>query len=333
MADPAQERLINAYLKRSTNPDDQESEAILREAGWAPRAQNPDDSFLTAKSWTTGNAYVDDLATRYLPDAEKQALQHNLYDPNAFEYGGSRAGDAEANRLNQMAGYYRTSRAAPTLDTSVMDPALAQAMVARGQQAEALGMYGDAATGSGPTAAPSQLALANSMLQQQAAASMAGARTPAQQAAVRNAAMGGVGQAMGQNALGAAQLRAGEQFAGMGGMQGVSNQMFGGDMRGMQMQQGLSDFRSNLSAQGQAQNDAMERYYAGLRQQTLGVQQSGRIAREQFQQDQVHQAAGLRAKSNADFAQRNQREYEDASRQGAAGFSLIGQYASGGDKK
>lgn len=299
----------------------------------------PMDNFLTSGSrGITGNDAFDARMLEAMgPEAAASLLgrvRANGYDPNSFEYGGSQAaGDAEAHRLNQMAGYMRTSRQAPTLDRSGMDSSLAQALAARGQQAEAAGMLAQAGAGMGPTVAPAQMSLANALATGQGAQMLAqGPRGPAGAAATRAAALQGTGQMMGQNALQAALARSGEQFGGMQGYQGVTNSMFGGDMRGAQTTAGFAGAQADVSAQSQAQNDAMERYYAAQRAQTLAAQQQGRIAREGFQQNQVQGMARMRAEADVQQSQRDLRKYENISSNVAAGAGAFSAYADGKGK-
>jgi len=315
--DPNDPQNLNAALKYGAN------------------AQDRNDNFLTAGKGLTGNAPFD---ARILAAAGNnpylQAATANTYDPASFEYGGSQAaGDAEAHRLNQMAGYMRTSRQAPVIDQTGMNSELARALAARGQQMEAAGMFQNMAAGQGPSVAPAQMSLANALATGQGAQMLAtGPRGPAGAAAVRAAALQGTGQAMGQNALGAAMARSGEQFGGMGGYQGVTNAVFGGDMRGAQTTANMAGAQAELSAQSQAQNDAMERYYAAQRAQVLAAQQQGRIKREGFQQGQVHNTASVRGNADIAQAQRDQRMYENVSGMASAGVGAFGAYADGKGK-
>lgn len=299
----------------------------------------PMDNFLTTGSrGITGNDAFDARILNAMgPEAASGILgqlRSGGYDPASFEYGGSQAaGDAEAHRLNQMAGYMRTSRQAPVIDQSGMNASLAQALAARGQQAEAAGMFQNAAAGQGPTVAPAQMSLANALATSQGQQMLAaGPRGPAGAAAARAAALQGTGQMMGQNAFQAALARSGDQFGGMGGYQGTTNAMFGGDMRGAQTTANMAGAQADIRAQSQAQNDAMERYYAAQRAQVLAAQQQGRIAREGFQQGQVHSMAGMRAEADVQQSQRDLRNYENISSNVAAGTGAFAQYGSGKGK-
>lgn len=322
---------VESMLREDPNNPDLQAYAN-RIGAKLPQLKNRQDSFLTASRVNTGDAGFDERILGAMSPEQRASFQK--YDPNSFEYGGSQAaGDAEAHRLNQMAGYMRTSRPAPVIDQTGMNASLAQALAARGQQSEAAGMFQQAGAGMGPTVAPAQMSLANALAAQQGSQMLAqGSRGPAGAAAMRAAALQGTGQMMGQNALQAALSRSSEQFGGMQGYQGTTNAMFGGDMHGAQTTANMAGAQSDLSAQSQAQNDAMERYYAAQRASVLGKQQQGRIAREQFQGGEVRQASGLVDGVGRDAALRAGRENENRWAQGSAAAGAVGAYADGKGK-
>ena len=323
---------VEAMLR--ADPNNKELQEYARRIGAKiPSLTNRQDSFLTASRINSGNAEFDNLILNAMSPEQRE--QQSLYDPNSFEYGGSQAaGDSETHRLNQMAGYMRTSRQAPVIDQTGMNASLAQALAARGQQAEAAGMFQQAGMGQGPTAAPAQMNLANALATGQGQQMLAnGPRGPAGAAAMRAAALQGTGQAMQQNAMQAGSMRAGEQFAGMGGYQGTANAIFGGDMRGAQTAANMAGAQADIGAQMQGQNDAMERYFSAQRAQALAAQQQGRIAREGFQAGEVRQASGLVDGVGRDSAARAGRENENRWAQGSAAVGAVGAYADGKGKK
>jgi hypothetical protein len=320
------------------NYDPKDAGALNAALKYGADVGSQDDNFLTATGGGFGGTPFEQMILNAAGENKYlQALTESqqVYDPNSFEYGGSQAaGDSETHRLNQMAGYMRTSRQSPVIDQTGMNASLAQALAARGQQAEAAGMFQQAGAGQGPTAAPAQMNLANALATGQGQQMLAnGPRGPAGAAAMRAAALQGTGQAMQQNAMQAGSMRAGEQFAGMGGYQGTANAMFGGDMRGAQTAANMAGAQADIGAQMQGQNDAMERYFSAQRAQALAAQQQGRIAREGFQQQQVHNTASVKGKADIASAERSQRAYEDGSRMISAGIGAMGAYADGKGKK
>lgn len=332
------------FYRKSTGAayarDPNSASALAAAEKYGADTARPNDNFLTqgSRDLPGDPQFVAMMMKAMGPEAAAKLMeQHraNGYDPNSFEYGGSQAaGDSETHRLNQMAGYMRTSRQSPVIDQTGMNASLAQALAARGQQAEAAGMFQQAGAGQGPTAAPAQMNLANALATGQGQQMLAnGPRGPAGAAAMRAAALQGTGQAMQQNAMQAGSMRAGEQFAGMGGYQGTTNAMFGGDMRGAQTAANMAGAQADIGAQMQGQNDAMERYFSAQRAQALAAQQQGRIAREGFQMGQVHNNARNRAEADVQQSQRDMRNYENLSSYGAAGATAISQYADGKGKK
>lgn len=318
------------------DPNNAQNQSAAEKYG--ANTSRPNDNFLTSGSrGLSGNEAFDErfLAT-LSPEMRADVLSRvraNGYDPASFEYGGSQAaGDAEAQRLATMRATM-AYRQAPQIDQTGMNSELARALAARGQQMEAAGMFQNAAAGQGPTVAPAQMSLANALAAQQGSQMLAqGARGPAGAAALRAAALQGTGQAMGQNAMQAALSRSGEQFGGMHGYQGATNAVFSGDMRGAQTTANMAGAQAELSAQSQAQNDAMERYYAAQRAQVLAAQQQGRIKREGFQMGQVQNNARNRAEADVQQSQRDLRNYENISSNVAAGTSAFAQYADGKGK-
>lgn len=298
-----------------------------------PFTTNRNDSYITARGMNSANP---DAPAGYRKDGtfDDTPTYGQLYDRTAFDYGGSAVGfGAEERRLQGQVDAAR-SRQTPQVDNGLALALMQQSQGARSQQAEAAGMFQQAGAGQGPTVAPAQMSLANALATGQGSQMLAqGARGPAGAAAVRAAALQGTGQAMGQNALQAALARSGEQFGGMQGYQGTTNAMFGGDMRGAQIQAGLANNAADIRAAGQAANDARELGYAGIRQGALGQQTMGNIAREEFQRDDLRWKTALDqgiARYNATTAQEN---YENNMGTVAAGTSALSQYLRTKEKK
>lgn len=291
-----------------------------------PFTTNRNDSYITARGMNSANP---DAPAGYRKDGtfDDTPTYGQLYDRTAFDYGGNAVGfGAEERRLQGQVDAAR-SRQTPQVDNALALALMQRTQASRGQQAEAAGMFQQAGMGQGPTVAPAQMSLANALATGQGAQMLAqGPRGPAGAAATRAAALQGTGQMMGQNALGAALARSGEQFGGMQGYQGTTNAIYGGDMSGAKIQAGLANNAADIRASGQAANDARELGYAGIRQGALGQQSMGKIAREEFQRDDLRWKTALDqgiARYNATTAQQN---YENGMSMAAAGTGVLGQY-------
>lgn len=155
-------------------------------------------------------------------------------------------------------------------DKTDINRSRADAMASRGAQGDAMGLYGQAARGLGPSAAQAQLRAGADAAGRQALSLGASARgTGVQQGAANLAAIQAASGGTQQAAAGAAALRAQEMQSAMAGYGGLAGQMrqadqgmLAGDYQNAQFAQdyylknrGINDERAmNMYALGQAQS-------------------------------------------------------------------------------
>lgn len=225
-----------------------------------------------------------------------------LVDPRsqasgAFNWGGRIGGaQADVDRARGLSGQI-DQRAAIQAD-------YAQANGARLSQADALGLYNDAARGRGPSAAQAQFqqGLDRSLSGNMALANSARGGSLAL-AQGRLAAMAGNNQALAASTAQAAQLRAQEQQAAMAGYAGLSGQMRGQDINAAQ-------FNAQMGMQGRALNDARAMGYEDQAFRTQQAQLQAQQARVNAQL-QSQGAVTNAQTANAALQAANQAHSED----------------------
>lgn len=232
---------------------------------------------------------------------QKRIDQWQETQNNYFYRGDPTAADRDIQRYRAMAGQAR-GRGEIQADYSQADLARALGMQARGEQSTAVGLYRDAATGRGPSAAQNQFQSgldASIRAQQSSAASARGGGVA--MAAAQRAAMQNAGQIQAQGASEAAQLRAREMQAAMAGYAQASSQQRGQDV-GLQDQEAKqASAQATLRLQSRGQNDQVGLAYEGMGQSVTGQEMSGNLAFEADKRARYNAEMGY-AQTSADRA-------------------------------
>lgn len=302
------------------------------------------DSFMGHAAYAPGGQFGSNPVTdTYANQASQLGLNQAGYDQgignqNAMSlYGQASVGQGRLQNFgNQYAGRFNAlgqqfgQQRAPTVN-------MTGANIAAANQANALGMYGAAAAGNGPSAAQAQLqaGLQQSIQAQQAEA--ASARGGFGLANAQHDAMVNSGQLAGNAANASAQLRAQEQQAGMAGYAGLAStaqaQQAQNALNLAQLQQAQNQYnaQNQLAAYGASAGNALAFNNAGMNY-GLNAQQLGlgnQLAYSQLGQgnqlayNQLGQTA-LQAQLNADVSN------QQAANQQMAGNAQRQQQGAGG---
>jgi len=261
----------------------QQAADIIRHKAAAPH-KNPANSYMGAYGPGDKPETLDQQVYR-----DAQALGD--WNSNQFKAYGW-AGPSMDSRADLAQG--AANRAAIQADYSGANWHEQMGAGARQEQANALGLYRDAAAGRGPSAAASQfqqnLDASNRQQMSMAASARGGglARAAAQRQAMANA-----GDMTLQAGAQSAQLRAQEQQAAMQGYAGLGSQMRGQDYQAMGQQAQMAQAQAGLGLQSRALNDSHEQFYRGQEMQVGAATTQQNTLREQDRQRGNQGAAAL----------------------------------------
>lgn len=201
------------------------------------------------------------------------------YDPNAFEYGGSRqAGDALSEGY-QRAGNDAQGRVGVQADFAAAQADRQNAALARAQQEQALGLQRDAALGNAPSVAQLQMQAGQDQAMRGQEAMRASARGAAGVAMADYGAAANIAATQQQTTQQMGVLRAQEMAQARDAyMQGATG-MRGMDYQGAQQAAGMAQFQAEQEMRQREMNDRYSLGLYGAAEGIRGQQMHGQLQR------------------------------------------------------
>lgn len=291
-----------------------------RDPNWQPTEVDPGhDSYGDYYVNTSGQKVYTNLAdgsasntyiTAPRDDTAGKAMYRELGSAGTASHDAFNAPDA-ANRLfaAQFGANAADDRAAPTTNYADANTSRDLASGARTSQADAIGMYRNAALGNAPSVAQANFAQALDASRAQNASMAASARgSGLARAAAQSQAMDR-NAAMGQGSAGAlAALRAQEIESARAGYAGVSSNMRGQDIGQQGVDVGKSQFVTNVALQGRAQNDARNESFRKQQESVYNQQMQGAMAREGAKDSAITIDQNQQRINNGSEAQKDDRQ-------------------------